>query len=469
LAAEIVSLFDGSTEADPIAWERVLHGIVAQAVTQPADLRAALTPLRDRPYAWSGFSDGVDRRRPERRLQRLIKSIVEDQPAARRRFLGLRWTFTRSAEADRGTPVVAPGAGPLRAFVARIEEIHLWLDSPPAPLLLATPTSMTGHIAPAVLVDRLAAVEAAARQPLPLDLEQALLRLPRELDEDALARARGLRSPAGRRLAEWLASGGLPDAPIERHPAAVRRRRITWPPTSSPDYADVVLVAIGPAPASGGALTKALHGCRPGDKSAPLPWFTTLWPAVAPSHREVIMAHLLPSVADAALLDERGGAGVLPLVAERTGPVGAATALGLAYGLAAKHRQDQTAAADALLALSAAGDLPASAVGAEIGALCAAGATKLTRVVAALDEVAFAGAAGPVWEIVAAALPTLLAAPDPPRGTPDLLQLAAKVAAGAGARTELATVAAVAARGGAGRLVVEARRLQRVLAGAAAR
>jgi hypothetical protein len=436
LAAEIVSILDPSTQTGPIAWERMLHALVAQALIAPAELRAALAPLRDRPDTWDGFSDSFDRHWPTIRLTRLLKSIVDGEP----------WRPKLKVEA---------GSGPLRVVVARIEELGIHWDSLPAPSLLATPTAATGHVSAAVLVDRLAALEAASREPLRLDLEQALLRLPRERDEEAATRSRSLVSPAGRHLAGCL-TGGLPDPAVERFIFAQPDRR-WW--SGVADTTEVVLASVGPPPTPTWPLAGALLDCQP---VSGVSLAIALWPAVAPSHREVIMAHALRSVADGALLDGRDSAAVLPMLAERTGPLGVATALALTYGLACRHRQDQAAAADAVLMLAAAGDLPAGAIGAEVGALCVQGTIKLTRVVAALGDVAV-GAPTPAWEIAAAALPALLAAPSPARGTPDLLQLAAKVAPSAGNPPIPAGVADIAARGGSSRLVNEARRLQRVL------
>ncbi|MCM0674416.1 hypothetical protein NCC78_06900, partial [Micromonospora phytophila] len=63
----------------------------------------------------------------------------------------------------------------------------------------------------------------------------------------------------------------------------------------------------------------------------------------------------------------------------------------------------------------------------------------------------------------AAALPPLLTAPTPPRGTPDLLTLAAEMASATGVRIEVPGLSDVVARGGGSRLVTEARRLATAL------
>jgi hypothetical protein len=192
-------------------------------------------------------------------------------------------------------------------------------------------------------------------------------------------------------------------------------------------------------------------------------WMTEVWPAVLPSHREVAAAHLLRSISTCAESDVRGEARTLPLLVECTGPVGPAIALGIAYGLAAKHRQDTAAAIDALLHLGATGHLATGAVGTEIGGLAICGNIQLGRVVNALTEITRTGADEVVWCIAAAAVPALLNSDKPPRGTADLLQLAAKVAASLGVAGHVHGLDTIAEWSNGSRLATEARRLQRVL------
>ncbi|MEK8144933.1 DUF6493 family protein [Streptomyces sp. M10(2022)] len=67
----------------------------------------------------------------------------------------------------------------------------------PLPFLLATPTWTTGTIDPSELAARLAAYEDSGTEPGPADLDQALLRLDREVPLEARAAADRLTSPAG--------------------------------------------------------------------------------------------------------------------------------------------------------------------------------------------------------------------------------------------------------------------------------
>ncbi|MEV5765261.1 hypothetical protein AB0L34_11915 [Micromonospora sp. NPDC052213] len=121
------------------------------------------------------------------------------------------------------------------------------------------------------------------------------------------------------------------------------------------------------------------------------------------------------------------------------------------------------AALDALLMLAATGDLDAPAVGARLGTLAADGAFRLSRVLRPLRDAAGAGAALTVWRLLAAALPAVLATSPAPRGTPDVLGLAAETAGATGLRIEVPGLADVVARGGSSRLVGEARRLSALL------
>ncbi len=74
-----------------------------------------------------------------------------------------------------------------------------------------------------------------------------------------------------------------------------------------------------------------------------------------------------------------------------------------------------------------------------------------------------AGAPATAWQIVARALPALLATSPAPRGLPDLLALGAQAVTAAGPAGPITGLAQLAGRGGSTRLVTEARRLLRLL------
>jgi hypothetical protein len=190
----------------------------------------------------------------------------------------------------------------------------------------------------------------------------------------------------------------------------------------------------------------------------------TCWPALLPSHRDAVAAQLLPWLASRSA-GARGTGQVLPALAETDGPVGPGLTLALGYGLGARDPVDRAAAVDALLVLAGRHQLDGPALGVELAALASLGLVQVGRVVPALRDAARSGASAEVLEITAAAIPGLVppAVPRPPRGVPDLLALAAEVAGVVGGCRPVLELSAVTGRGGSGRLVTEARRLQRLL------
>ncbi|MEV4344895.1 hypothetical protein AB0J83_10495 [Actinoplanes sp. NPDC049596] len=202
--------------------------------------------------------------------------------------------------------------------------------------------------------------------------------------------------------------------------------------------------------------------------------------ATLPHHREVLAAWALPSVAALADEDQRGAGALLPTLAECGGPIGPATTLALAYGLAARHEPDRIATVDAFLTLAAspvsiaaghaatpttAPDSQATsfamALGHDLGKLGALKVIKLSRVVPALADAHRAGASAAVWAVLAAALPWLL--PHSPRGLADLLELATQVAVAVDVRADIVGLAEAAGQKGSSRLVKEAKRLHSTL------
>jgi hypothetical protein len=189
-----------------------------------------------------------------------------------------------------------------------------------------------------------------------------------------------------------------------------------------------------------------------------------LWPAVLPSHREVVAAHTVHTLLVSAERDLRGAAQILPTLAECDGPAGPAMALALAYGLASKDQQDRVAATDALLHMIATDGLDPVTIGHTITTVLHDSQIKLPRIVTALTQAANAGAATAIGHIALAALATLLTASKPPRGTPDLLELATHLTPAYPPNTPpIDSLAQLAARTGSSRLITEARRLHQAL------
>ncbi|MQY07786.1 DUF6493 family protein [Actinomadura macrotermitis] len=424
LAAEVTAQLHGGTWA---GGERVLAGLAAFAHREPAATREAVRKVIADTAPWLADRRSGLNEDPGTWIGTALQALVPPREEAR----------------PRPFPHRDLGPGPCRALIKRMREIAGLLGE--APVLLATPTLSTGHLAPDVLLERLSLLEKAGAEPGALDLEQALLRLPREIDPATADRFRGLASPAGRAAAEWLASGCLPDPQVTlvgRGDAPEEHRLFPAITTAAP-----------PAP---GSLVDDLFGHlqRTYFDLTTIGW----WPSLLPSHREVIAAQILLSLP--MYVDDRSGQGALATaLAEADGPAGAATAAVLALTLGSRHTEERNGAVDALLILAARGALPAAELGT---AIADREQLMLNRLAGPLGQAVDAGAAAEVLTALAAALPRLLARPA--TGLPDLLSVATRAAGMIGHRPDIPGLAEVAARGGSSRLVREARRLKEALA-----
>ncbi|MFI7441523.1 DUF7824 domain-containing protein [Nonomuraea indica] len=163
-----------SRPEDPAVFERILAALVALTHRDRAAVVEALgpwwrdtwaQPFEPRHYAYAGELD----RNPGPLLQRCALAVVS--PADSRALTALL---------DDGMPSHFPyDEPPLQQFIQRRlrEVISLFERGGTVPVLLATPTTPTGHVDPETLLARLELLEGA--EPLPADLDQALLRLPR--------------------------------------------------------------------------------------------------------------------------------------------------------------------------------------------------------------------------------------------------------------------------------------------------
>ncbi|WP_436536635.1 hypothetical protein [Actinoplanes sp. HUAS TT8] len=467
LAEEIGAL---GHEETAVRWERVLAGLVA--VRSGADR----SPLRHLVARWAD---------PAHRIWSHAPHFLHFDPLVRR-------------VADPGAELpplpsdpVASGA-PDRLLALRVVEIYTRLTAggPRPPMLVATPTRVDGSLDAEVLADRLRQAAAEGWEPWPIDLEQAFLRLPRGTDP---AVAAGLTSAAGRQLAAWLIAGGLPDPVSTRveqyygEPGRAARVKVNLaPPDLATDHLGV----------SGQWLTFTRFPDARWDQGRWIPC-PELLTAALPHHREINAAWALSLIAGSAIDDSRGDTSVLPLLAESGGPFGPAMSLALAYALTARDRSDRVSATDAFLILAArstpaadafpvlaarstpaadvdpgpaglvadgvAGESFAAAVGRDLAGLTVDRLVKLARAAEPLGDAHQAGASRAVWELLVAALPALF--PHRPRGLPDLIELATRVAAGIGVGDEIPGLAGLAAARGSSRLLTEARRLHAVLIG----
>ncbi|MFC7480484.1 DUF6493 family protein [Luedemannella flava] len=455
LAAEVTALLSGG--ADAVAWERVLAATVSLAGDRAA-LHDCLLPVLERGVSYFHRSH-LDHVVLEQFLGLTLRAVIHEpvQDSWRAVVETIGWLATTDKPQEKTWRNVP---APHFLLIRRVAEIGHRIDRQPVPALVATPTSTTGHVDAAVLVERIEAAERAGWEPWPVDFAQALLRLPREADPEAAARAARLTSAAGRRLAARLAAGPPADPVVER---AVRRRVRHWW-TSQNAEREMPIMRLLPGESTGDPTYDALfHTASAGERWPSWSGSQPLWPAVLPSHREVVAAHLLPDLAIGAELGNDDPARALPVVAECAGPCGPATALALAYALGSARESTRITGVDAALTLAATGDLDGTAIGDALAAQLAAETTKVVRVVTALTELFNAGQSAAAWAIAARILAAVLPSPKAPPGTPDLLALASRAVAGRTDVAPLPELGPVAARTGSSRLVTEARRLQRLL------
>lgn len=437
-------------EIHSVTAERALAGLVEFAYSRPDETRDALRPVVLEVAPWLDYdSDFKSNGNSATWLGHAIQALVPPTQKPNRHWDPHRYTV--------------PPNEPLSVLQARMDDVRAAVGR--SPVLLSTPTGTDGHVAPDALLDRMERIEAAGQEPGPLDLDQALLRLPRDIDPDVLTRARRLTSRAGQQIVDWLTAEGLHDPGI-----ACAAYRIPWayggkvsrvlPTITTPDTTSTIAAQLCELPAKGEWL---LLNVGPYYHAPHATW----WPTLLPSHREVIAAHAL--VLAPSRNEDRSHLGAMMLaLAHADGPVGPAMSTLLAYELSAKHRKERADAVEALLTLCAKATLPVLDLAQAIATLVQIGELKLNRVTEALIEAARAGAYADILTVIADALPVILPAPGEkaPNGLPDLIALASEAAETTGARVEIKGLADVAARGGSSRLVREAVRLQHILTGA---
>ncbi|GAA1835389.1 DUF6493 family protein [Actinomadura chokoriensis] len=446
------------SEEDWPATERFLAALVDFAHRDPAGTREALRTHADNLAPWLTKPDDHPYMRGRAReswIQFPVQNLL--LPGKVRTLSEVFASLLLRRSHSAGT-AVDPQL--MRFLKWRLHEIASAVGT--VPLLLATPTEGSGHIDPDVLVDRLERLEAAGCAPGPADLLQAMLRVPREIDPAAVVRAKGLSGEAGRKVAAWLAAGGLADPAVtctvlDTPSATVGGRGLRLPThvlpvVEMPGDSEIDRLCVLPEP------DRRNFGTRSFDPHA------GHWPAVLPSHRDIVAAHLIPHLAGWEEYGWNQGALMLGL-AEADGPAGAATGTFLAHSLANQDQDERAKAVEALLVLTARGALPAAETGTALGRLAALGRIPLPRTLKALTAAADAGAHAGVWTILATALPPAL--PEPggraPAGLPAMITLAARLAETTRAEGAIPEIAEVAARGGTSRLVTESARLHRTL------
>ena len=396
LAEELAALIAGDWSVPTV--ERVLDGLVRLRHADHAGFVRAVQPVVD------ANKDVLDGHWIDHHLQMfggVLATLLDWPRSLRTRLTEAFLEHTRDHNLLK--PLTRTDRSPGTLLEIRLQEIHRYGVHAAVPGLVATPTRRNGHLDPEVLIDRIEAAERGGWQPWAVDLRQALLRLPRDIDSAAVRRAQTLVSPAGRELAHRLRDGHT-DPAATRYTQSRAPEKRTYYDWGVPDRR--VVAALEPAgPLS--TVEYALFRLNP----PPGPVFGPLirtgvqtWSAALPSHREVVAAWALPTLARMADTNGGGGEGILlPLLAEAQGPTGPATALALAYGLAAQDAADRVAAVDALLGFGSAVDYRAA--GREIGDGVAEGRLKLNRAATALHDAAEAGAVEQVWQVCLGALP----------------------------------------------------------------
>ncbi|MFI6333959.1 DUF6493 family protein [Streptomyces sp. NPDC050535] len=422
-----------ANDQDVVAFERALDGLVRHSHLDRTALAQALQPVMRR--APGEVSDWVQADLYD------VASVVRGDEPRRRAVL-----MHRAVQVHPSRSYSLAGS----MLAARLTEAMDVIESGTQPFLLAVPTLNTGALDAAVLVDRVAALDALGVTPAPVDLAQALLRVTPTPDRQVLRAAEALASETGQRLARWLRAGGLPHQ--ESEPTG-------WPHCKPPKPASqgwwtpvrLGVVTDPPLPPAAAALIGPYVGNNGlGDPIAPF------WIAQLPHHREEMMArdYFEPR------MSQRGWPRVLPFVAESGGPAGYSVHLAVAFGLI--WQLDTDAVVDALLVLAARGQLDPRLLGRQVEALLNDGWPNAGRVSDSLRAAAETGAHATVWSVLKAALPGLLR-DTPVRGTALLLALAVECASRCAAKGEIPEVTAMAGRSGSNQVVKNAKLLRDTL------
>ncbi|MGW0804627.1 DUF7824 domain-containing protein [Nonomuraea sp. NPDC002799] len=388
-------------------------------------------------------------------------------PSARVSAPGVTAGGWKGGDAGEGRlPGPSGVSAPHLFLLRRFAEVHAAIEAGVAlpPYLLAEPTGRTGHVDAEELVERLAGYERSGVEAMPADLQQALLRLPREIAPEVVARAAALTSEAGRAAARWM-DGGRPDPVAE----------VGWMDGGAEEYRDdreparlggvwlVPRLHVAPTglPLIDGLFAHPGHGRWEEGHGGFLPW----WPYVMPSHREVVALHFLPLLLDQQAAPKMCPALAVPL-ALAAGPAGEGLAIVQAYAAADQSWSDSPEErARTVVGPAARGDLAAEEVGRQLALLVRRASVRPGPAFATLENAAAQGAHREVWRIMTGFLPVFLPGPGerPHSRHAQGLAFALRAARWAGARGALPCVAEVAARRASSTFVREARRLHSYL------
>ncbi|WP_371785297.1 DUF7824 domain-containing protein [Streptosporangium subroseum] len=400
LAASVAGFAHGPEHWDDwLSVERLMAGLVELTYRDRAAVQKALVPIKalistmGQGFHW--WATGASELHPVRLLLAACQNLLAEDP--------------------RTPPILPylPQKYPLHQFVLRrAAEVFTALRTGGLPpVLLATPTTVSGHVDPVELVSRLERLETAGTEPFPTDLEQALLRIPRSVEPETVARAARLSSSAGKLVARWMAGEGRVTPQV-----TIRHRYLdgaSWhwfddgmPPRYS--CKDPQLVPFVSAPATGLEGIDSLFHVSSFRYTECMTW----WLGIMPSETEAAAAHLLAfSMVDRRLIAlESVSLGEFAGATEPLGPVAANLLLARLNSADPARRASLLGT---LAALAATGHLPGHDLGDQLGLLVTYDLATLSRITPALVETARTGFGTQAWPIVAAALPTSF----PPAGS----------------------------------------------------
>ncbi|MET9229289.1 DUF6493 family protein [Lentzea sp. NPDC003310] len=439
LTAELMSAFGRNAGhlAAPVT-ERIVEALVRFSWEDREKLSEAIQPLFDK-HTWLAHRE--EHGDSEERTPR--SEFIEVILATRRKRRPLPSHVNTELDFARNMKVRANDGAIAHRLARRLNEIAKGLVHLPKPALVSTPTAMSGLIDPAVLAGRLARAEAEGWQPWPRDLRQAFDRLPRDTDAGPFA---ALTGTAADQVREWLATRTDPVVTVEQR--TFRYSSYYQHVTDTGFYAVVTP-----------DLEQPHEQLRMYDEWGPMiEW----WPTVLPARRELVAAHLVPHLRSRT--QSKGGDGpLLPMLAEADGPAGPAVHLALGYGLGAELTVNRAYAVDAILVLAARDQLDGELLGDLLAKLLQHGDVVLNRVAPGLRDAARSGAAHQIWAALTALLPRLWT-----HGrVADLVELAVELAQQLRPGGDVEGLAEVAARKGTSKMIVQAKRLQNALGGAA--
>jgi hypothetical protein len=451
LVVEAAAVFVSPMDVEASRLERVLEGLLHWQRRDMPALRKALEPtIESERFAHAhefyeyGYHDTLDRG-----FAAVLAAAAGEPPVP------------RYTDIDR----MRRGAG--RILVDRLFELARTMRESSGVFPVCRPTWSNGLLDGDDLLERLHQAAHAGVDPPDVELEQASLRLSIPANPDArasLAEAFGkVGTAAGRSVAAWI-TGRLPVAP-SLVTVALARQRTDFDGQVKHRWTDILVAAQPSTPPQPGSvvwsgLVRFDPATTPGAFDALGGFLCVPW--LAPQHRELIAAHFLPSLAAS-----RDGnievAPVLRVLADIDGEFGTATALALTYGLTAARADARTYAVEAIRTFSARRLVDADVLGRTVADLSTRRTIVMTRFIGPLRDVANAGEAQLVWDVLRNALPDLLRTRPLLPGLADVLGLAGEVAERVHANVGVSGLDDFTAHPGRSRQLAEARRLAGLL------